>query len=74
MVLAIYKKNRAKDKWTLSSMAMDMYTATQYQKKLIAQAKKFGFEEATSTIQSFDSVYDVPKVLEKLKPEKLLYN
>lgn len=74
MVLAIYKKNRAKDKWTLSSVAMDMLTATEYSKKIIARAKKFGYEEADTTIQSFDSVYDVPKFLDKLKPEKLLYN
>lgn len=74
MVLAIYKKNRTKDRWTLSSVALDMHTATQYRKKLVAQAKKFGYDEADSTIQSFDSVHDIPKVLDKLKPEKLLYN
>jgi hypothetical protein len=74
MVLAIYKKNRAKDKWTLSSVAMDMYTATEYSKKMIAKARKFGYDEVSSTIQSFDSVWDVPKFLEKIKPEKLLYS
>jgi len=74
MVLAIYKKNRTKDRWTLSSIAMDMLTATEYSKKLIAKAKEFGYNEADSIIQGFDSAWDIPKVLDKVKPEKLLYN
>lgn len=74
MILAIYKKNRTKDKWLLSSFALDMNTALEYSKLIITQAKGFGYDNAESTIQSYDSVHNAPKILDKIKPEKLLYN
>jgi len=74
MYLAIYKKNKSKDKWTFASIAFDMETATKYSNTITAQAKKFGYDEASSVIQAFDTMQDIPKILDKVKPANLLYN
>jgi hypothetical protein len=74
MILAIYKKNKPKDKWLLSSLAPDALTAKKYSRMIKKHAKQLGYEEAQSTIQSFDTVHDVPKILENPKSEKLIYN
>lgn len=74
MILAIYTKNKPKDKWTLHSLADSMDDAKKYSEAAIKLAKEIGYDHADAAVQGFISVHDIPKVLEKLKPEKLLYN
>lgn len=74
MVLAIYKKNKIKDKWLLASLAPDIITAKKYSRLLKKNAKKIGFDDAQSVVQTFNSINDVPGILDDIQPEKALWN
>jgi hypothetical protein len=74
MVLAIYKKNKLKDKWHLYSVAKSVEEARKFSKVLKETAKKSGFEEADTIIQYFESPNDIREFIINPKPEKLLYN
>lgn len=74
MIVAIYTKNKQKDKWLLYAIAPTMEKAKKSAKKAINQAKKIGFEEADAVIQTFNDPYSIPQVLGTSKPEKLNYN
>jgi hypothetical protein len=77
MVLAIFKKNRPKDKWNLHSFPKTNEDAIKASKFLKEFAFKLGYNEAEIIIQSFNGGQDsVPQTLEdiKVKPEKLNYN
>lgn len=74
MILAIYTKHKIKDNWLLYTITEGMEAAKKHSKYAIKQAKKFGYDDATATIQGFDNVDSIPKILYTIKPEKLLYN
>jgi hypothetical protein len=75
MILAIYKKNKVKDKlWSLMSYAWDLKTAEKCCLQFKTQSTKIGLNDVQSVIQSFDSIDKVPSTLENPAPEKMLYN
>jgi len=75
MILAVYTKNKSKDKWSLYAVAESMETAKKHSRKAVRQAKKIGYDEADSVIQGFDTASSIPKNLgEEIKPEKMFYN
>lgn len=74
MVLAIYKKNKPKDKWQLYSIAKSVEQAKKYSTELKEKMKKSGLNDAETTIQYFDSIDNLPEFIINPKSEKLLYN
>lgn len=74
MILAVYKKNKPKDKWLLHSLAGTMEVAKKHSEQAMKEAKNIGYDNADAIVQGFESVNDIPKILEKIKPEKLFYN
>jgi hypothetical protein len=67
-------KNRPKDKWSLYLVAESMELAKKHSLVAIKQLKEMGYDNPDATIQSYASIHDIPKTLDKPKPEKLLYN
>lgn len=74
MILAVYTKNKPKDKWSLYSLAISMEIAKEHSKEALKHAKDMGYDEPEAIVQGYTSAFDIPKVLEKVKPEKLFYN
>lgn len=75
MILAIYKKNHAKDKhWSIASIAYDIAAAKKECKKIDDRAKRIGWDTAESIIQGFNSADDIPSTLTDVKSEDTLYN
>jgi len=74
MILAVYTKNKPKDKWLLYSVAPSMELAKTHSKEAMRIAKIIGYENPDSVIQGYESPSSIPKILEKITPEKLLYN
>jgi len=75
MILAVYTKNKTKDKWLLYSLAESMERAKKQARFYVNRAKKIGYDEATSVIQGFETAASIPKNLgEEIKPEKLLWS
>jgi len=74
MILAVYTKNKSKDKWSLYAVAESMETAKKYSKQAIKKANKIGYDDADSVIQGFETAVSIPKNLEKVEPEAMFYN
>lgn len=73
--LAIFKKNKSKDKWQLASKAItSLDLANEYKDRIMKLAKDKGFDNAETCIQSFSDKYNIPETIENIKPEKLLLN
>jgi hypothetical protein len=74
MILGVYVKNRKKDKWSLFTVGQDLELAQKQSKKLIQEFRDIGYDEADAVVQKFDNAFDIPATLEKIVPEKVLYN
>lgn len=74
MILVVYLKKTPKDQFQLYSVAETMETAKKYSKAAIRQAKKIGYDEPDTVIQSFTSAFDVPEVINNPVPERFLFN
>lgn len=74
MIIAVFTKNRTKDKWSLFSIAESMDIAKKRSKNAIKQAKEIGYDEADSIVQGYNSIHDIPKILDKAVPERLFLN
>lgn len=72
MILAIYKRNRPKDKWQLYSFAESAESA-RLQAEALTELSKNN-DKAEIIIQSFDNALHIPEFLINVKPEKLIYN
>lgn len=74
MLLAVFTKNKQKDKWLLYSVVENMEKAKLHSNEAMALAKKMGYDKPEAIVQGYQSVYDIPKMLNKPKPEKLCLN
>lgn len=74
MILAVYTKNKSKDKWSLYSLAESMERAKKQARTYIRRANKIGYDEATTAIQGFDTAASITKSIDEVKPQELLYN
>lgn len=74
MLLAVFTKNKQKDKWLLYSVVENMEKAKKHSQEALTLAKKMGYNQPEAIVQGYSSVYDIPKMLDKPKPEKLLWN
>lgn len=74
MIHGIYLKSRPKGSWHLVSIAVTPEAANYDYTQLLNQAKLDGNEQAEVVIQTFDSAFYIPELLNKVKEQKLLYN
>ncbi len=76
MIIAVYKRNRPKDRWMLHSLDKDKSAEEAKNKCKILEesAKKGGLEKAEFAFQIFPNELHIPEFLKEIKPEKLIYN
>lgn len=74
MIHGIYLKIRPKGMWRLVSIATSPEAASQDYSSLLKQINLEGNTDMQVAIQSFESTYNMPELLKKVKEQKLLFN
>lgn len=74
MMHGIYLKSRPKGMWHLISVAASPEAANHDYTTLLKQIKSEGNDDIQIVIQAFESSYDIPELLKKVKEQKLMYN
>jgi hypothetical protein len=74
MIHGIYLKSRPKGMWHLVSVAASPEAANHDYSVLLKQIKLEGNGDIQLAIQAFESSYDIPELLKKVKEQKLMYN
>lgn len=74
MIHGIYQKSRPTGSWHLVSIAASPEAANFDYTQILNQAKLDGNDKIEVVIQTFDSAFYIPELLNKVKEQKLLYN
>lgn len=73
MIHGVYVKSRPKGKWHLVSLTISQEAANFDLNAILKQAKQEN-TNIQAAIQSYDSSFHIPEILNEIKDQKLLYN